>query len=151
MLQSKSNKKICHKIAVTLDVGDGEQFVHMFVPTALRVSDILNDERGFLPFERPDGSIVMIAKKIIRSLVPMECGRTIESSDPYDLLGVAPSASDAELQEAYHRAVGTVHPDRIQSLGLPPEFMELATRRAARINDAYRKIRALRKAEMQSV
>lgn len=149
MLQTRSVKKIFHKVAVTIDVGDGDQLLHMFVPATLHVSDVLNDDRDFLPFERADGSIIMFAKKAIRSLVPIETGRTIESLDPYDLLGVSSAASDADLQEAYHRAVGAVHPDRIQSLGLPPEFMELATRRAARLNDAYRRIRALRKAELQ--
>ena len=34
------------------------------------------------------------------------------------------------------------------SLGLPGDFLEMATRRAAQINDAYRKIRAVRKAEL---
>ncbi|HWA48109.1 MAG TPA: DnaJ domain-containing protein [Dongiaceae bacterium] len=149
MLQTRSIKKICHKVAVTLDVGDGEQLLHMFVPAALRVSDVLNDERDFLPFERADGSIIMFAKKVIRSLVPIEMDRTVETSDPYDLLGVTPAASNTDLQEAYHRAVGVVHPDRIQSLGLPAEFMELATRRAAKLNDAYRKIRTQRNADLQ--
>ena len=41
----------------------------------------------------------------------------------------------------------SVHPDRVHSLGLPADFLEMATRKAAQLNDAYRKIKAVRKAE----
>jgi DnaJ-domain-containing protein 1 len=118
----------------------------MFVSPTERISDTLNDDRDFLPFERPDGSVVMVAKTQIRKLTPMETVGHSQSHDPYALLGIAPGASDHEIQEAYHRAVSAVHPDRVHSLGLPMDFLEMATRRAAQLNDAYRKIRKARKA-----
>ena len=34
-----------------------------------------------------------------------------------------------------------MHPDHIQALGLPEEFIELATRRSMAMNDAYDKIK----------
>ncbi|MGH6894047.1 MAG: J domain-containing protein [Dongiaceae bacterium] len=149
MLDTNRNKKARYKVAVSVDFGGGdtEELAYMFIAPAQRVSDVLNDEREFLPFERPDGSVFMVAKKIIRRITPMELGRQIDAKDPYDLLGVTPTATDAEVHEAYHRCVGAVHPDRVHSLGLPPDFLEIATRRAAQLNDAYRKIRAVRKAE----
>jgi DnaJ-domain-containing protein 1 len=52
------------------------------------------------------------------------------------------------VQDAYHRSVAAIHPDRMHSLGLPTDFLELTTRQAAQLNDAYRKIRAVRKAEV---
>ena len=119
----------------------------MFVFPTERVIDTLNDDREFLPFERPDGTLIIVAKKTILRLSPLEIGRQVDSRDPYDLLGVPMTASDAEVQEAYHRAVGAVHPDRVHSLGLPADFLEMATRKAAQLNDAYRKIKAVRKAE----
>ncbi len=148
MIQT-NRKKILLKVAVTVDAGDGEQFAYMFVPPGVDIGDVLNDERAFLPFERVDGTTAMIAKRVIRCLVPLESGRPIDSTDPYDLLGVQPSASDGEVQEAYHRGVGAVHPDRLSPLGLPPEFLELANRRAAKLNDAYRKVKTLRHGERQ--
>jgi hypothetical protein len=147
VLETGRNKKNRRKIAVSLDTGDGEELVYMFVYPSERVIDTLNDDRAFLPFERPDGSVTIVAKKIIRRLSPMEVARPIDARDPYDVLGVPLSATDAEVQEAYHRAVASVHPDRVHSLGLPGEFLEIATRRAAQLNDAYRKIKAVRKAE----
>lgn len=147
MLDSNRNKKNRRKIAVSLDTGDGEELVYMFVYPTERVIDTLNDDRDFLPFERPDGSLTIVAKKIIRRLSPIEIARHVDFKDPYDVLGIPLTASDAEVHDAYHRAVAAVHPDRVHSLGLPGDFLEMATRRAAQINDAYRKIKAVRKAE----
>lgn len=147
MLETNRNKRQRRKIAVSLDAGDGEELVYMFVYPSERVIDTLNDDRAFLPFERPDGSLTIVAKKIIRRLSPIEMGRRVDMGDPHDVLGVPMTASDAEVQEAYHRAVAAVHPDRVHTLGLPADFLEMATRRAALLNDAYRKIKALREAE----
>jgi DnaJ-domain-containing protein 1 len=147
LLETARNKKNRRKIAVNLDTGDGDELVYMFVYPTERVIDTLNDERAFLPFERADGSVTIVAKKIIRRLSPMEVARQVNVRDPYDLLGVTLTASEDEVREAYHRAVAAVHPDRVHSLGLPGDFLELATRQAAQLNDAYRKIKAVRKAE----
>ena len=144
MLETNRNKKQRRKIAVNLDTGDGEELVYMFVFPTERVIDTLNDDREFLPFERPDGTLTIVAKKTILRLSPMDLERQVDSRDPYDLLGVTMLASDAEV----HRAVAAVHPDRVHSLGLPADFLEMATRKAAQLNDAYRKIKAVRKAEV---
>jgi hypothetical protein len=147
LLETNRNKKNRRKIAVNLDTGDGDELVYMFVYPTERVIDTLNDERAFLPFEQADGSVTIVAKKIIRRLSPMEVARQINARDPYDLLGVSLTATDEEVREAYHRAVAAVHPDRVHSLGLPGDFLDMATRQAAQLNDAYRKIKAVRKAE----
>jgi len=148
VLETARNRRNRRKIAVSLDTGDGEEIVYMFVNPTERVIDTLNDEREFLPFERPDGSVIIIAKKTIRRLSPMELKRQIDARDPYDVLGIPLTASDEEVHQAYHRAVAAVHPDRVNSLGLPGDFMEMATFRAAQLNDAYRKVKAVRKAEV---
>ena len=119
----------------------------MFIAPAQRVTDVLNDEREFLPFERPDGSLFVVAKRTIRCITPMEIGRRINEKDPYDLLGLTPAATDDEVHDAYRYSIAAVHPDRVHSLGLPTDFLEMATRRAGQLNDAFRKIRALRKVE----
>lgn len=149
MLNSGRSKKTLLKVAVMLDAGEGEQFVYMFVPPTLEVGDVLNDERSFLPFEHIDGTVAQIAKKCIRSVVPMNSGQRVDTNDPHDVIGVDPAASDAELQTAYHNAISAVHPDRLTPLGLPAELIEVATRRAAKLNDAYRKIKFLRKFETE--
>lgn len=150
MLDTRRNKQTRYKVAVSLDAGSdpGEELAYMFIPPTQRVTDVLNDERDFLPFERADGTVFAVAKRTIRRITPLELGRRVNEKDPYDLLGLTPAATDEEVQEAYHRSVAAVHPDRVHSLGLPTDFLELATRQAAQLNDAYRKIRAVRKAEV---
>ena len=149
LLDPNRNKQTRHKIAVRVDLGNdaGEQLAYLFTAPAQRVTDLLNDEREFLPFERPDGSVFVVAKRIIRSITPMEIGRQVNEKDPYDLLGLTPAATDEEVHEAYQRAIEAVDPERMQLLGLPADFLEMAMRRAAQLNEAYRKIKAVRKAE----
>jgi len=149
LLDTRRNKVTRYKIAVSVgrDGSDGEELAYMFVAPAQRVTDVLNDEREFLPFERPDGSVFVVAKRTIRCITPMELGRHVNERDPYDLLGITLAATDEEVHDAYRRSIAAVHPDRVQAFGLPQDFLEMATRRAGQLNDAYRKIRALRKVE----
>ena len=149
LLDTRRNKVTRYKVAVSIgrDGGNGEDLAYMFLAPAQRVTDVLNDERDFLPFERPDGSLFVVAKRTIRCITPMEMGRQINEKDPYDLLGITLTATDEEVHEAYRRSIAAVHPDRVHSLGLPRDFLEMATRKAGLLNDAYRKIRAVRKAE----
>src|SRR5690349_25050103 len=98
LLDPNRNKQTRHKIAVRVDLGndDGEQLAYLFIAPAQRVTDVLNDEREFLPFERPDGSVFVVAERVIRCLTPLEVGRPVNEKDPYDLVGVTPSAADEE-------------------------------------------------------
>jgi len=149
MSDIKGHKPTRHKVAVHVDRdgGNGEELAYMFIAPVQRVTDVLNDDRNFLPFERPDGSVFVVAKRTIRCIMPLELGRQINESNPYELLGVTLAASDEEVQQAYRCSIEAVHPERVNALGLPQDFLELATRRAAQLSNAYRRITALRKAE----
>jgi hypothetical protein len=57
----------------------------------------------------------------------------------YDVLGVSPSATAAEIHAAYRQMAQQYHPDRVAALG--PEFRELAERRMKEINLAYDQLR----------
>lgn len=60
--------------------------------------------------------------------------------DPYQILGVASGAGDAEVRRAWRRLAAENHPDRHIGKGLPEEFVKIATDKLARINDAYDRI-----------
>ncbi|MGH6948207.1 MAG: TerB family tellurite resistance protein [Kiloniellales bacterium] len=62
---------------------------------------------------------------------------TAPDSNPYAILGVAPSASQAEIKAAYRTLVKENHPDRLMAQGLPQEFVDIANEKLARINAAY--------------
>ena len=66
-------------------------------------------------------------------------------TDPYDILGVSPRVSDKRLKESYHALCTEYHPDRLLSIGVGPEFIDLANSRITRIIDAYRRVRIMRR------
>lgn len=64
------------------------------------------------------------------------------TADPYKVLGLSPDASDAELKEAYRRAISANHPDKVAHLS--PEIQRFAEARTKAIQAAYDSIRRLR-------
>jgi DnaJ like chaperone protein len=59
------------------------------------------------------------------------------AANPYTTLGLSPSATDADVK-ARHRALAIEHhPDRLIGRGVPAEFVALAERKLAAINDAF--------------
>ena len=113
----------------------------VFVSQQQRLPDLLNDDRPFLPFETSEGLIKIIRKSTIRSVTPSnQITLPMGTNDPYEILGVAPSITDEELKNVYHRRVQETHPDKMVSMGLPAEFVQLANEKVARINDAYDRI-----------
>lgn len=66
--------------------------------------------------------------------------------DPYDVLGVPPGAGLDEVRAAWKQAVRDSHPDRLTARGVPPEAVELASRRMIDINAAWEEINGKRAA-----
>ena len=64
-----------------------------------------------------------------------------EGESPYDVLGVAMSASGEEIRAAWKRLVRENHPDSLASRGVPEEFIARATAKVARINAAWDRIK----------
>lgn len=60
-----------------------------------------------------------------------------DNCNPYDVLRLEPSATNAEIKAQYRKLVADNHPDRLMGRGVPAEFVEIATRKLAAINAAY--------------
>ena len=126
-------------ISVEISMLDGSNLSgKLWVPIQGRLTDVLNDDRDFLPVESRDGALIAIAKSAIKQiLLPAAEASTYRGNDPHAILGVQEGASPEELKRAYHRLCASNHPDRIKGLGLGPEYEDLATQNMIRINTAY--------------
>ena len=60
-----------------------------------------------------------------------------EKRNPYHVLGVTPSISNDELKSHYHRLIADNHPDKLIARGVPKEFIAIANKKVAAINEAY--------------
>ena len=60
-----------------------------------------------------------------------------DHGNPYDALRLSPDATNEEVRRQYRKLVADNHPDKLIGRGVPPEFVEIATRKLAAINAAY--------------
>jgi len=70
-------------------------------------------------------------------------GRRVK--DPYTVLGCTPSSSNEEIKSKYRELLGKYHPDRFIGQKLDEEFIQLASRKFQEIQEAYEKIRQIRR------
>ncbi len=118
---------------------------YVFVSHQQRLPDLLNDDRAFLPFETMEGVVTIIRKSTVRRVTPMnQVTMPSNSSDPLEILGLTPNASFEQAKEVYLRMVQENHPDKLAAMGLPREFIQLATEKMARINDAFDRLKKMK-------
>ncbi len=144
----ESDEKISKwKIEVQVELDNGMRLLgFLFVTQTQRLSDLLNDARSFLPMQTMDGLIVQLAKSTIAKVVQLDQkAEAAAITDPYDILGVSPRVSDRKLKERYHALCTEYHPDKLLSLAVAPEFIDLANSRITRIIDAYRRVQIMRR------
>ena len=72
----------------------------------------------------------------------MRRGFVVDADSPYEVLSVAPDATDAEIKSRYRELVKSHHPDALVAKGVPAEFLAGAERRLAAITAAYEAILA---------
>jgi len=139
-----SNQRIAHKTGILVEISlvDGTTlYGKLFVPNQGRLSDLLNDERKFLPVDTMDGGFLALAKSAIKQvLLPAPDTAPYAGNNPHSILGVREGVSLGELKEAYHQLCMVNHPDRIKGFGLGADYQELGTKNTVRINNAYSQI-----------
>jgi DnaJ like chaperone protein len=94
-----------------------------------------------------DAFLAVVAEKFGLShgeFLSVRAGFVNDPCSPYQILGVHPDISDADLKLRYRALVREHHPDKLAATGVPPELRCAATRRLAAINGAYDEIVAQR-------
>jgi DnaJ-domain-containing protein 1 len=136
-----SNSRTLQKTAtlVEISLADGSMILgKLFVSPQARLTDVLNDDRTFLPVESTDGIFFALAKTAIKQVtLPAPQAPVYKGANPFLILGVKEGASHEELKKAYHQLSLVNHPDRIRGFGLGADYQELATNNMSRINNAY--------------
>jgi len=134
-----SNSRLIQKnaVAVEITLADGASFrAKVFLPMHGRISDLLNDDRLFLPVEC-DGEDVAIAKSAIKQVRMPSAKVPTRTKCPYSVLGLPEGASIEDIKRAYRELCTANHPDRVRGMGLGEDFVEFATQNMVRINNAY--------------
>ncbi len=126
--------------------------VTVFHVNGERLTDLLNDPRGFIPVRKGDGAVMIVAKTQIVSILESNTNKAAEDEtidtlktaapaiDIYEMLHVSRAATDDEVRAAYKARIKAVHPDSIESLGLDEELKKAALHATQKVNYAYRKI-----------
>ncbi len=66
-----SDKTAKKKIEVEVEFEDGDRLTgSLYIHPQGRLIDMLNDERVFFPFEKPDGTFIALKKSSFRSVTP---------------------------------------------------------------------------------
>jgi DnaJ like chaperone protein len=143
----ESDQKIPkYEIEVQIDLDNGTQLLgYLFVKQMQRLSDLLNDQRLYLPFRTSDGTIAHLRKESIAKVAQLKQQNEHNvATDPFEILGVEPNISDEELKHTFHDLCTNYHPDTLHCLDLPSDLFDFANSRLIRIIDAYRRIKTIR-------
>ena len=128
-----------HKNAVPVEITltSGKLLLaKVFLPVQGRISDLLNDDRNFIPVDC-DGECLALAKTSILQVRMPSAHAQQRKGSPFAILGLPEGASIEEIKRAYHELSRANHPDRIRGAGLAQDIVEFANQNMIRINAAY--------------
>lgn len=120
----------------------------VYLSPGQRVSDLLNDDRGFLPVESEAGDVRVISKRAIMEIEPLEAAApsaagnvvTMVSGSAYDLLGVPVDSDDAHIRTVYHDRLASVAPKHIEAMTSNCDLIAAADNLRSRYRAAFEAI-----------
>ncbi|MFN3233461.1 MAG: DnaJ family molecular chaperone [Alphaproteobacteria bacterium] len=130
LLQGEYNKGPHHvekdRLLVEMELSSSTiLFGWLFAHRGARLSDALNDDRNFIPFEQIDGEGVIISKSSITRIVEIcNVSAILTDSDPYRILGVRRSQDMDHIRRHYHDLLSRCHPDKYEARDPSESFLE---------------------------
>lgn len=82
---------------------------------------------------------------LLRGATSRSANRSQQLADAYQVLGVTPGASDAEIKKAYRRLMSLNHPDKLAAHGLPDSMRPIAEEKSRQITLAYETVERARR------
>lgn len=135
------------RVAVTLTLSTGEVLNgHVFLATAQKLRDLLNNPDQFIDFEKRDNTLTMVAKRSIGMIAALDLPRTDHlyrrtvspaAFDPYNTLGIDRGSNAGEVRAAYLAKARLYHPDKLASKDVPKEVGDYMNAMFIRIQKAY--------------
>lgn len=128
-MHSTSNKKISkQRIRVAMTMANGTSHEgDLFLSQDQRVSDLLNDEREFLPFELDPDQVLFVRKSSILEVNPLEDAKPMRDNEKEtsaafshgpmqrdeaaEILGLTNGFGREDVVAAYRAIITKVHPD----------------------------------------
>jgi len=138
-------------VQVTVTMATGAQMRgNVFHSKTRTLQEELNKGEPFLEFEPMEGQRMFLARSAIAAVKEYNIPRndqmtrraaTLDSFDPYEVLGLKKGADAAQIRAAYVTLAKTYHPDRFIRADLPPEVADYLSAVATRVNLAYSELR----------
>lgn len=132
----------------------------VFLAYNQRLSDLLNDDRDFLPLETDQGEVKVISKRAIMEVEVLEMDKaaappgkrlddavSVISQNAYDVLGVVHNADDAAIRLRYLDLKDEIAPAKLSAVTANRDLLLAAEQITKRYDAAYDSITNARKIE----
>lgn len=133
---------------------------YVFLAYNQRLSDLLNDDRDFLPLETDEGEVKVVSKRAIMEVEVLEFDRAeaprgkraedvvaVLSANAYDVLGVLHDADDATIRLRYSALKDEVSRAKLAAMTANTDLLLAAEQIGKRYDAAYDSITNARKIE----
>ncbi|MEK7266884.1 MAG: hypothetical protein AAB227_12385 [Pseudomonadota bacterium] len=132
---------------------------YVFLAYGQRLSDLLNDDRDFLPLETEDGEVRVVSKRSIMEVEVLDATAPGKSAEPssdvvqlisgsaFDILGVPQDADDSEIRLRYLALKESISVGLIEKVSDNKDLAHAAGQLRNRYDAAYDSITNTRKIE----
>lgn len=118
----------------------------VFIAYGQRVSDLLNDDREFLPVESASGEVRVLAKRAIMEIEMLGAAPeqknadnvvSVISGNAFDLLGAPTDSDDAMVRAIYLDRIDSLNPERLEAATQNVDLLAAADHLRSRYTAAY--------------